>query len=219
MLFGRPGRVVSASAVFWIAASSVATAQVLTWDVFEDTLSSSLCDVVNAENAELVVLSDTGQLVIVTGPDVLLEDTLVTLEGDVFFEGLPAGFIAFEEDGDGFRTVWWLALTGTVVNVDGFTGEPAPTNLFPTDFVDVPCDASQFWDGCLDDSDCADGDGCTIDICNAGVCEYAEILGCGDDTGPSGPIVLNICGTGSGMAMVLTAFGLGVMTLHRRRFD
>ena len=68
----------TAIAGFVVFFGSHAAGQTLPWDTFVDPLSSSACDVVNASNAELVVLSDTGQLVIVTGADVTLVDSLVT---------------------------------------------------------------------------------------------------------------------------------------------
>jgi len=121
-------------------------AQTVPWDVFVDDQSDSVCDVVNAANAELVVLFDTRHLVIVTGPDVILEDTFVDFNGDVFYLDDWVGFIDFALDGDGFSTLWWMSLTGRVINVNGFTGEPTETELFPSDYFDVPCDACDFWD-------------------------------------------------------------------------
>jgi len=126
--------------------AATASAQNKPWELFLDAQSTSACDVVNADNAELVVLSATGQLVIVTGTDVTLEDTLVDQDGFVFFEGDPAGTIAFATDGDGLRSLWWLSLTGTVVRVNGFTGQPSLTDSVPADFTDLPCDACEFWD-------------------------------------------------------------------------
>ena len=173
-----------------VVGGASAIAQTVPWDVFEDALSDSVCDVVNAENTELVVLSATGQLTIVTGPDVILDDTFVTVEGDVLYFGQPVGFITFETDGDGFRTVWWVALTGQVVNVDSFTGEPAVTNLVPSDFVDVPCDACDFWD---DPTVCWEPDPVVP------------------------PITINLCGTSTVLAMSMTFIGLVVTGVVRRR--
>lgn len=132
----------------WLVFAGLGTsveAQSLRWDTFDDPLSPSECSIVNAANTELVVMRSTGQLVIVTGSqDIILEDTLVDDDGDVFFEGVPAGLIAFAEDGDGFRTLWWTGLTGRVVEVDDFTFEPNATDLLPEDFSDVGCDACDF---------------------------------------------------------------------------
>ena len=175
--------------VFWLSmGQGLAKAQ--PWDLFIDSQSSSQCDLVNADNAQLVVLTDTGQLVIVTQADVTLVDTFVDLDGNVFFEGQQAGFIDFADDGDDFRTLWWTGLTGQVVVLDPFTSVPAAGNFFPEDFFDVPCDACPFWDDpsacsiivdCIVNADCADGDVCTNDACIAGVCVHISNLASCDD--------------------------------------
>lgn len=174
-----------------VAGGASAVGQVLPWDVFDDALSNAVCDVVNAENAELVVLSDTGQLAIVTGRDVILDDTFVTAEGDVLYFDQPAGFITYDTDGDGLRSVWWVSLTGQVVSVDGFTGEPTVTNMLPTDFVDVPCNACDFWD---DPTVCLEPDPVVP------------------------PVTINLCGTSTVLAMSMTLIGLVVTGLMRRRY-
>ena len=120
------------------------------WEVFADAESSSICDLINAGNAELVVLTSTGQLVLVSGIDLILIDTFVDMDNLVYFDGWLAGIIAFAEDADGYRTLWWLSLTGYVMDVDPFTGEPAETFLLPGDFADVPCDACEYWDNPFD---------------------------------------------------------------------
>lgn len=143
----RPRRFALVSiAVLTLAACSEVSAQVAPWDSFADTISNSVCSVVNAGNAKLVVLRATGQLVSVGGSDVILEETFVDAQGFVFFEEEPAGLLDFATDGDGFRTLWWLTLTGNVVEVDDFEGVPVGTNLTPADFENVPCDACEFWD-------------------------------------------------------------------------
>lgn len=133
------------------AFSAPVLGQDVPWNIYVDDESDSVCDVVNASNVELVVLSDDGPLVIITGPDIMLTQTSVDEDGFVFFEGDEVGFIDFELDGDGFRTLWWLTLAGTVVHVDTFSGEPFDSGLFPDEFVNVPCDACLLWD---DPSDC-----------------------------------------------------------------
>ena len=172
-------------------------AQEIPWDLFEDLESASVCDVINAENVELVVLHDTGQLVLVTGPDVVLVDTFVDEDGNVFFGPDPAGFIDFDLDGDGLRSLWWLSLTGNVVSVDGFTGEPTPTNLFPFDFFDVPCDACNFWD-------------------DPAVCAVLVDPNVSDEPGPP-LLTFNFCGLGASFAMAMTMVGLVATGLVRRR--
>ena len=128
------------------AASSFA--QEVPWDVFsDDPVSGSVCDVVNAGNLEVVVLSDTGELIVVTEDDYALgAAAFVNADGIFFFGGIPVGEVLFADDGDGFRTLWLLAPDDTVLELDPDTGEPVFTNLFPDDFVDVPCDAFELWD-------------------------------------------------------------------------
>jgi len=152
-----------------------AVAQVLPWDTFADSESDSICDVVNAENTELVVLSSTGELQVLGGD--IVPFSFVDAIGSVYIETEPFGFIEFRTDGDGFRTLWWLTSTGRVVAIDEFTLEPLPTNLLPTDFEDVPCDACTVLDdpvlcGCLSAADCDDGDVCTDDFCLNGDCTH-----------------------------------------------
>lgn len=133
---------------------SVGLGQSVPWEIFLDQQSDSACDIVNTANAELVVLSGTGELVVVTGTDLILADTFVDGEGFVFVGGVPVGVIDFATDGDGFRTLWWIGLDGSVVEIDPFTGEPSPTEFTPEDFGQVPCDACELWD---DPTDCDGG--------------------------------------------------------------
>lgn len=165
-------------------------AQTVPWEFFPDPLSDSVCEVINAANADLVLLRSTGQLVIVTGSDVIIEDALVDIDDNVFFEGLPFGFIDYAVDGDGLRSLWWLSLTGRAVSVDGFTGQPSESELFPADFTDASCDACDFWD---DQSICpSDG-----------------------DTTP--PITISLCGVNVPLTLAMSIAGLGVLNLTRRR--
>lgn len=175
------------AAAMVLAISPTASAQTKPWELFLDTASASACDVINAENAELVLISSTNQLAIVTGVDVTLENTFVDGNGFVFFEGDPVGAIGFADDGDGLRTIWWMSLTGAVVSVNGFTGEPGQTNKLPSDFKDVPCDACEFWDN---PAPCAD---------------------------PEPPIVVDVCGTGVALPTAMMAVGLAALSFVRRR--
>lgn len=122
-------------------------AQEAPWFVFPDPETDAACDVVNAGNLEVVVLSDTGELVVVTDDDYTLDEAAFVSDGGVyFFGGIPVGTVDFADDGNGFRTAWLLAPDGTVLELDPDTGEPVFTNLFPDDFVGVPCDAFELWD-------------------------------------------------------------------------
>lgn len=179
----------AAVVALFVVHATTASAQTKPWELFLDSASNSACDVINADNAELVLISATNQLAIVTGTDVTLEDTFVDNDGFVFFEGDPVGTIDFATDGDGLRSIWWMSLTGTVVSVDGFTGEPSQTNNLPSDFVDVPCDACEFWD-------------------NPAACEEPE---------PEPPVVVNICGADVALPIGLTASSLIALSFARRR--
>ena len=111
MRLGQRWVVVCAFAFLASPAARTAQAQFIPWDTFIDDASDSICDVVNAGNAQLVVLNTTRQFVIVTGSDVTLVDTFVETNGSVFFEGEPAGVIGFALDSDGLRRLWWTSLT------------------------------------------------------------------------------------------------------------
>lgn len=176
-------------------ACPLATAQTA-WDVLEDFESASVCGVVNAVSAatgfplELVILSDSAELMIVSREDIILDGTFVDLDNNVFDFGEPRGFITFADDGDGFRTAWWLSLDGTVVEVDPFTGESFAGRTYPENWVDVPCDACDF-----------------VDFPPAGVC----------DDGPP-PFVINICGNGLGSVGMLTMMFCGLVGLRLLRW-
>ena len=128
-------------------APMVTVAQSVPWQVFQD-VTGETCEVVHAANADLVVLSSTGQLTIVTGQDITLQDTAVDTGGSVFFEGAEAGLISFQVDGDGVRTLWWTSLTGRVVSgrvsSDFMLGQIAqnfPLGVLPNTMLLVPTGA------------------------------------------------------------------------------
>lgn len=145
------------------------------WVLFIDDQSTSQCDVVNADNAELVVIQGTGVMVIVSGTDVTLADLVVDGQGFVSFDGEPAGVLDFYLDGDGFRSLWWTSLTGEVVRVDGFTGEPAFTSKSPEDYRDASCDACDFWD----DQAVCETPVPTIPLCGTNVPLFASLSAMG----------------------------------------
>ncbi len=181
-------RLISLAAVLAIAGSASAQTP---WLQFAGTN----CDIINAANAELVVLESTQNMVIVTGPDVTLSDIVVTGASDIFLnngtELVPVGFISLELDGSGNETLWWVSLTGNVVDVDGFTGEPTETNMIPTDFVAAPCDACDFWD-------------------DASVCE--AII---DGNAPA--VTIEVCGSSVTVSMIASFAGMSIMGLVKRR--
>lgn len=169
----RAGRGLAIGITFLSLPGRTALAQDKPWVLFVDNQSTSVCDIVNAENAELVVLQGTGQLRIVSGTDVTLTDAVVDEEGFVTFEGEPAGLIGFALDGDGFRTLWWTSLVGEVARVNGVTGAPSFSNNFPEDFRDVPCDACDFWD---DAADCPGNQPPVLSICGTGIPLFLPIM-------------------------------------------
>lgn len=175
-----------------------AVAQEFPWVTFTDApVSESVCDVINTLNSELVLLADTEQLVIVTGPDVILDDTFVDADNNVFVENQPAGFIEFAEDDDGFRSLWWVTLTGRVVTLDGFSGLPEESDFFPDELGDAGCDACNFWD---DPSVCA------------GVPGPNDPIG-----GGLGELIFEVlCGGNAAATLTLTLLGLTGMRLRRR---
>ena len=117
------------------------------WDVYIDASSGSNCGVVNAANAELVVVRVTGELRLVSGVDVTITGSFVDDNGDVFFGEDLVGLIAYATDADGLRTLWWLDNSGiNVVQINTFTLEPESTNMRPRGFADVACDPCEFWD-------------------------------------------------------------------------
>ena len=139
----RVARFILGIGLYFTTAPTSATAQ--PWDLFVDPVTDSACDLVNATNVELVVFSDTGELVIVSDADVILGDTFVA-NGEVEFAGLPFGVITFAEDGDGLASLWWLTDFGTVVEFDLELFLPFDSGRFPGEFVGVECDACPFWD-------------------------------------------------------------------------
>ncbi|MHC5109143.1 MAG: hypothetical protein ACYTHJ_04600 [Planctomycetota bacterium] len=162
------------------------------WVTFSDLDSTSICDVINAEDAELVLLESTGELVIITGEDEVLEGTFVNLDNDVFFDGVPTGFLTFDTDAEGFRTLWWVSSEGRVINTGGPGGIPVEIDAFPSDFENVPCDACDFWD---------DADLCASLNQNP---EFPQLN-------------LDFCGLNSGVTMGMMGLGMLLAGYHRRR--
>ncbi len=170
------------------------------WLLFDDPQSTSVCDIVNGADSELVVLSGTGQMMLVTRTDTVLADSFVDSENFVFFLGEPAGSVEFAEDGDGFRTLWWLALDGHVVTIDAFTAEPLVSDRFPEDFTNVPCDACEL-----------------VDVAPEGVCDPVDN---GDDDIviiDIPPINFEFCGNGMAGTAMLSCCGLLGLRFTRRR--
>jgi hypothetical protein len=175
--------------------ASPTMAQDYPWASFTEPSTGALCDIINAANAELVLDNETAQLIVVTAADATIADSYVDENLNVYFQNEPVGQIAYATDGDNLRSLWWVDFTGQVVELNGFTGEPAIGETTPADYRDVPCDACDFWD---DQTICADRDDT-------------------DDDNDSSPPSLNLCGSSVPLAMLLSFAGLTVMRFTQRR--
>lgn len=185
------------SVLFLVPAAS---AQTLPWIQYQDFSSDAVCGLIHAANAELVVLAGTGQMAIVSGPDVALSDVTVDESGNVFFEGQSAGFIEFDEDGEGDRALFWLTLTGRLVEIGAFDASPQPSEDSPADIRNAGCDPCPQWD---DQSICADD----------------NENGNGNDNSSGGSPLAGLCGSGAGTAAALLMLGLtlvGFLSAARR---
>ena len=199
-----------------LAAVPAVSAQLVPWTTYLDLDTGAECGVINAANAELVVLSATGELVIITGPDRILGGTFVDDNLSVFFgcdadlNCFPGGFIDYDFDGDGELTLWWMALNGTVFDVDEFTGAPLTTDLRPYDFLGSPCDPCVLWDdqdACFHDDD----DDIIIIIDDDDIVVIID-----DDDDNPGTITISLCGMGVPASFGMTMVGLMFMGLTRR---
>ena len=121
------------------------------WEVFDDTSVASVCGVVNVASLEFAVRTCDGALVLVTGPDEGFSNTFVTLSGDVLIDGRASGYIDYEQDADGFFTLWWFSEDGFLIDFDDAISEPYETDVLPSDIANVACGAAAVWSG---DGDC-----------------------------------------------------------------
>jgi len=170
------------------------------WVVFVDPWTGSECGIVNATNAELIVMYQTGEMVIVTGADVILRDLIVNSNNEVSYLGEPAGVIDFFEDGDGLPAVFWTTLAGTVITVDTFTAEPFDSGRAPDEIRATGCDACAYVDDSIYCEDTSDDDAAN-DVADAVADTALEYL----------------CGTGSGLAAAVGMILLPFVGLARRR--
>lgn len=133
-----------------LAATSPAMGQSRPWFLFEDNaqISDSQCEVFHAENASLVLINSTGEVVIVDGVDTVAANLGIDVDGNVVAgEGETFGFLAFADDADGFRSLFWVANNGVnLVSLDPLTLTPTVSDARPTDFANVVCDACDLWD-------------------------------------------------------------------------
>ncbi len=135
-----------------VSAASAAFGQIPGVETYTDQASGSTCNLINTANdAHLVVLEPIAEdpfrrFALVTGTDVTLSSSEIDDDLNVFFGDELFGRVAFLEDGDGLATLWWVDNFDNVIGLDPVTLDPFTTGDRPTDFIDVPCDACEFWD-------------------------------------------------------------------------
>jgi len=183
------------AAVAWIALPTTALAQFgEDWDLFQDPETGETCGVVNTSNVDLTIVADTGEVILITGRDTLLDRLFVDEDNNVFYNGFASGQIVFADDADDYPSVFWITDRGTVVEVDERTGEPLDSGLFPEEVGNTGCDPCDSID---DDPFC-----------------YEDVIDGGDEV-HFGPI---LCGAGAGPALLLSAAALPLVgRMHRRR--
>lgn len=145
---------------------------------FDEPFSASRCEVVNAALVELAVIDATGELEVLSGD--VVPFSFVDSAGYVYIDLIPAGVIVFADDADGFRTLWWLSLSGTIIDWDETFRIARETHQLPSSRSNVPCGVCEvIYDpaicgGCLTDLECDDFNECTDDICELGECYYFD---------------------------------------------
>lgn len=177
----KPSHPVLLTCVLFGAGSQAAllSAQDTPWLNFEDPETGEVCSLVNGADSEFVVLSDTGELVVVSAVDSVVVGSFVDDDGTVFLDDFAVGFIEFAEDADNLPSLWWLSDRGFLMDLNQF-GDAVETDLLPVDFGNVACDACEFWDI---DADCIDSDGDGVvdllDLCpGTPLNEAADFDGC-----------------------------------------
>ncbi len=201
--FDRPFFVVALACVFLV--TPFALGQTRPWVQYADPAGGLICGLIHGSNAEYVVLPASGALVKVSGADIVLRDLVVDSVGNVLYGDQPAGIIGFEIDADGDRALFWMTLTGQLVAIDSFDASPSQSDLYPSDLRNTGCDACPQWDNpaACDDSDGSD-DSNTDDVSDS-----------------STSLLTNLCGAGSGLAVMLSmamlTAGKSQRTWRRRR--
>ena len=166
------------------------------WLTFTDPESDTVCGVINAANAELIVSPATGQLTKVNGVDTLIVNAFFdTVTTDVVIDGVQKGFVTFTTDGDGHRTAWWVtSVSNNAIELDEFTFAIDDSGLLPSQISGALCDPTPLIDG-LNTDNGSDDDPAA-----------------GDDLG--GALTRALCGAGTigllGTLLGLWALGIGV---------
>ena len=173
------------------------------WEVFDDPSVASVCGVVNVASLEFAVRSCDGALVLVTGPDEGFSNTFVTLEGDVLIDGRASGYIDYEQDADGFFTLWWFSKDNFLIDFDDETSEPYESDVLPGNISNVACDAAVVWSG---DGDC---DGAFGNL----IMRAVEVSSDSTDDDGGLPGTSTTCG---GLSLSIFLFTLTGLVLRRR---
>lgn len=168
---------------FLALGTSITVAQTPFYRLFTDEPTTpSLCDVVNLARASAGVIDATGELQVLDGA--VIPFSQVDVNGFVSVDRVPVGFIAFADDGDGLRTLWWLWFDGSVVDLDRQSEQPRGTLQLPSDFQRVACGACDIIDDleicgcgdapgcCNENADCDDDNECTTDVCESFECVH-----------------------------------------------
>jgi len=128
------------------------------WEVWESDEVESRCGVINTTELEFTVRTCDRALVLITGQDLGFSNALVTEDGEVLINGESSGYISYQEDGEGFFTLWWITEDGFIIDFDDVTMEPFETEDTPLNFESIPCSVADdanaeegFWDG---EADC-----------------------------------------------------------------
>ena len=166
-----------ALAALFLAGTRPAAAQLdESWVVFVNDDIDFRCDLINGFDSEFVVLENTGEMVLITGRDAILNRIFVDSNDLVYFNDAPAGQIELLVDADGLDAVFWTSLTGTVIGVDTFSGEPFDSGYLPTE-LSSGCDACLL----IDESVFCEGDGGFVPLpplpplCGAGIPGFAAM--------------------------------------------
>ncbi|MCP4593229.1 MAG: hypothetical protein GY842_21030, partial [bacterium] len=123
-----------------VTASAASRVEGAAWWEFQDPESGIVCSLVHAANADLVVLQSSGQIMVASPPNTILPDITVDEYFNVYYVEEFVGSIAFAEDGNGDRALFWMTITGKLVEVGDFDVVPAASDLSPDDVSGAGCD-------------------------------------------------------------------------------
>ena len=175
-----------------VMASAASSVEGAAWWEFQDPESGIVCSLVHAANADLLVLQNTNQIMVAGPPNTILPDVTVDEYFNVYYVDDFVGSIAFAEDGDGDRALFWMTITGKLVEVGDFDVAPVASDLSPEDVPGAGCDVCARYSslsGCIPDEEQDEEDGVASSL-------------------------VSLCGAGSGVAATLT---LAFLLVGQRR--